>query len=414
MLQGGLLERIIWLCVNSYLSLPLFCFFFSGTALVAIYGRGYQINFTQGKPTISGTGIVVLTSIPDGAQVFVDDKLTTATNNTINLFPGSYQVTIAKEGYFPWNKKMTVQTEVVTKADALLLPTAPKLENVTNIGISNPLLDPSGTKIAYTVASQSADPKKNGVYVLNMNSTPILTLQSASTQLANDDVDTFSQSTLAWSPDGQNLTATINKSDGTSLTYLLSAGGFNQTPEDITINLAQTISQWKELQQEKATAQLNSLKEPLKQFATDNFTILKWSPDETKILYVASTSATIPTIINPPIIGADNTPENRTLEVGKVYVYDTKEDKNFKILDTKVTPNQNVPLSWLPDSNHLLSVHDKRIDIMEYDGMNRTTIFAGPFIDGFVFPWPDGKKVVILTNLGNDVSTPNLYTISLQ
>jgi hypothetical protein len=67
-----------------------------------------------------------------------------------------------------------------------------------------------------------------------------------------------------------------------------------------------------------------------------------------------------------------------------------------------------------PDSKHLVYVHEGKIDMMEYDTANQTTIYAGPFVDGFVFPWPDATKLVILTNLGNPMITPNLYTISLK
>ena len=69
---------------------------------------------------------------------------------------------------------------------------------------------------------------------------------------------------------------------------------------------------------------------------------------------------------------------------------------------------------FYPDSKHLVHVFDGKIDIMEYDAQNRTTVYAGPFVDGFVFPWPDATKLVILTNLGNPNITPNLYTIGLK
>jgi len=110
---------------------------------------------------------------------------TTATDNTINLSPNTYDVKIVKEGYFSWEKNLVVKKEVVTKAEALLFPTTPKLESITSTGVENPVLDPSQTKIAYTVSSQSASTKR-GVFVLDMSSRPILTLQGDSTQIADD------------------------------------------------------------------------------------------------------------------------------------------------------------------------------------------------------------------------------------
>ncbi|MBI3093109.1 MAG: hypothetical protein HYZ02_02635, partial [Candidatus Levybacteria bacterium] len=67
-----------------------------------------------------------------------------------------------------------------------------------------------------------------------------------------------------------------------------------------------------------------------------------------------------------------------------------------------------------PDSKHLIYVEEKKINILEYDGANKTTIYAGPFVDNYVFPWPNGSKLVVLTNLGNENIPPNLYTIGLK
>jgi len=383
---------------------------------VILYGKGYRFGLDKGKPDFFGTGLLVVTSNPDGAEVFIDNHLTTATNNTINLSPGNYSVRIFKDGYFPWEKKIKISKEVVSKAEALLFPTAPKLESITESGVGNPVIDPSYTKLAYTLASQSA--RKNGIYVLDMSTKPLITLQSGSLQVADDTVDAFSSSKIGWAPDGKNLIATTSASTKTQTTYLLDTNTFNQNPKDITETLATIQNTWQSEKQEKQAVILETLKPTLSNIVNKNFTILAWSPDETKILYQASQSATLPFIINPPLIGADTTPEERTIEKDAIYVYDIKEDKNFKILDnlpsSNIQTSSQFPLMWFPDGIHLISVHDKKIEIMEYDGGNKTTIYAGPFLDTYVFPWPNGSKIVILTNLNNDSIPPNLYTISLR
>jgi hypothetical protein len=176
---------------------------------------------------------------------------------------------------------------------------------------------------------------------------------------------------------------------------------------------------WDKEKVEQQTIQMNALKPALlKQFVADNFSILGWSTDETKILYTASTSAIMPIMINPPLSGTDSTPEERSIQQGNVYVYDIKDDKNFKILDAQIMQSQSEngksPIQWLPDNMHLIYTHDNKIQVMDYDGLNTTTVYAGPFIDHYVFPWPDSSKIVILTNLNNDQIPPNLYTISLK
>jgi hypothetical protein len=390
-------------------------FLIVGTVIAILIGRGYGLNLNGNGPILSGTGLLVATSSPDGAQVIINGHLTTATDNTINLAPGDYDVKIFKEGYFPWEKKITVKKEVVSTADALLFPTAPQLASITNVGILNPVIDPSLTKIAYAVASQSAT--SNGIYVLDMSLRPILTLQNASTQIAQDTSNNFSTATLNWSPDSSQILATIKNTDSTTSKYLLQTNTLNQTPQDVTETIDSVNNSWQKIKADKDTAQLNSLPKSLRAVATKDFNILQWSADDTKILYQASASATIPLIIKPALIGTDSTPQIRDIQKGQVYVYDIKEDRNYLILSSLPTGqfvDGELPIMWYPDSKHLVYVHDGKIDMMEYDAQNQTTVYAGPFVDDYVFPWPDATKLVILTNLGNPNIAPNLYTIGLK
>lgn len=385
-----------------------FIFLIVATIAVVLYGKGYNFSFGDGKIGILGTGLLAATSQPDGAGIYINNHLTSATNNTISLSPGIYDIKIAKSGYFPWEKKIVVEKEVVSTVYALLLPTAPKLENITDAGISNPVIDPSRTKIAYT-ASSFDDARKNGIYILDMTLRPILTLQSSSTQIADNTIDNFSNAQLSWSPDAKELIATISAEPNTSTTYLLKTS-FNENPQDITATLSTVQAQWEEQKANQEKSQLFGLKSKLQNMIREEFKILSWSEDETKILYTATQAASLPAIINPPLIGTNPTPEERTINKGGVYVYDIKEDKNFKIFDLM----PQTPLTWFPDSKHLIYVNDKKISIMDYDGLNRTTMYAGPFIDGYVFAWPDGSKILILTDLGNPTISPNLYTIGLK
>ncbi len=387
------------------ISLSVLSFLLIATTLVVLYSRGYRFWFEKGRPDISGTGLLVATSRPDGAQVFINDHLTTATDSTINLTPGEYDVKIFKDGYFPWTKHVTVQKEVVLKVDATLFPNAPKLESITTTGVQNPVIDPSLTQIAYTIASASA--RKNGVYVLDISSRSFLTLQSNATQIADDTSDVFSKSILSWSPDGKQLLASISAGLNTTW-YTLDATALNNSPKDITTTLDTLLSQWGNERLEKETAREVGLKKDLQTVVKNYFSNIQWSPDETRILYTASQSATIPTIIKPPLIGTNQTKEDREIKQGSIYVYDIKEDKNYKISDSPL------PLNWYFDSRHLIVVRNRKIDIVDYDGQNNTTVYAGPFINGYVFPFPNDAKIVMLTNLGNPDITPNLYTLELK
>lgn len=400
--------KVVKLNKQLIFSVTIFLGLILATVLVVLYGKGYRFGIGEGKIEFNGTGLLVAKSVPDGAQVFVDDKLKTATNNTINIAPGEYDVKIIKEGYFQWVKRVKIQTEVVTKADALLIPTAPKLESITDIGASKPIIDPTLTKVAFIVSSQSAT--RNGIYVFDMRSNPLLTLQSSSTQIVDDSSDTFSEADISWSPDGKDLIATISAGRITPTTYLLDTDRTNNPPNDITETLPSIASTWTRIKNSKDKAVLDSLPKGVRLILKSHFKVISYSPDQNKILYQASRSGELPIIIKPRLIGVNTTAENRNLEAESYYVYDIKEDHNHKIN----SDNFKGAFSWFTDSRHLIYVKNNELHIIEYDGLNDTVVYAGPFIQNYVFPWPDATRIVILTNLGNLNITPNLYTISLK
>ncbi len=390
-------------------SIFVFTLLVLATVGVVLYGKGYRFGFDSGKPALKGTGLLVVKSLPDGAQVFVDGKLKTATDNTINLAPGEYSIKIAKAGYFPWEKRITIDAEIVSTAEALLIPTAPKLENITEVGAINPMIDPTLTKIAYSVSSQSAS--KNGIYIYDMKANPLI-LQNSSSQIVDDSADLFSESMFSWSPDGKDLIATISSAlnPEVSNSYLLDTDRGNNPPNNVTATLEGVNASWTKLQANKDKANLNSMPKKMRTLAKENFNILSFSPDQNKILYEASRSATLPVIITPRLIGANSTPEQRTITKGQIYVYDTKEDRNYEMDEA----NFKGAYSWFTNNRNIIFVKDKALHMIDFDGANDVTVYAGPFIENYVFPWPDATRIVVLTNLGNNMITPNLYTISLK
>lgn len=395
---------------------------------VIAFGRGYRLDI--GKKSLGTTGLLTATSDPVGATVFINGKKQTATNANINLEPGWYTVTIAKEGFQTWEKTVRVQGEVVARADAMLFPTNPSLYGITTTGAKNPVLSPDGTKLAYIVpqtleATNGGQlTRKDGVWVLDMGDKPLGFNRDAKQVLKAESLPEITNSTLSWSPDSKELLATIIL-DNVPQYYVLDASETNSfaTP----VPLIETLEkEWEEMSKTKQKEKRLSLKSDLLSVATSSMSIVAFSPNEEKILYEATASAEIPEIITPPLIGTNPTEETRSIEPTNIYVYDIKEDRNYLLgdkgmfqpsSDTKTADNAPPPytIQWHPNSKHLIIASDGKIEIMEYDGTNKKTVYVGVFWDSFVAPWMDGNKLIILTNLNPAASTmPNLYAVGIR
>lgn len=373
-----------------------------------LYGKGYRLNLSgKGNKIVAGTGLLVMTSTPNGARAYINDNLTTATDDTLNLPPGEYDIRIEKDGYYPWKKHVTLKNEAVTKTDAVLFPTTPKLEATTFLGAQNPILDGSGSFIAYKVSSSSA--KNNGIYILSINR-PFLSLGSSSRQLASDTTDTFSKADVQFSPDGLEVLATI-KTLNSNRIYLLRTDTSNDNPQNVTFTVDQVRLQWDELKKQQEEKLAKSLPQKSRAFILSNFSNMKVSPEGDKILYIASESAQMPQFIMPSLPSTNSTPEIRNLQKGSAYVYQIKEDKNYLFYSVEKTlPN----LLWYPSSSHIVFIEGKRIVAMEYDGGNKTTLYSGPFEPDFLYPWPDSSGLIIKTNLNDETVPANLYKVGLR
>ena len=74
-----------------------------------------------------------------------------------------------------------------------------------------------------------------------------------------------------------------------------------------------------------------------------------------------------------------------------------------------------INISWYPDSAHLVIAQTGEISIIETDGNNNMTVFTGSYENGFVFAHPSGSRLIVLTTLTQQESTPpNLYAVVLR
>lgn len=414
---------------------PVF-FIAVATIGVILYGRGYRIDFRENQ--IKPTGLLSATSDPIGSQVFIENALKTATNNPLNLEPGWYAVKIVKEGYISWEKRLRVQGEVVTRTEAFLFPSNPSLSPVTNTGVEHPVLSPDGTKIAYTIplGNDGVTSEKAGLWVYELVERPLgLNRDPRQLGISSATFD-FSKSVFTWSPDSKQLLVDFGR-----ITRLYNSERASDF-QNITLRVADLLNEWSETKLLKERQQLAAFKQPIIDMATLSARIIALSPDESKILYEATAAATLPQVIVPPLIGTNPTEENRDIIPGKFYVYDSREDRNYFVLDRSELPASTIsaalkpspktslignlkleignsgaqaPVYWFPTNRHLVLTLPGKIDIMEYDRTNWVTVYSGPFVDGFIAPWPNGSRIIIMTNLNPGQSSfSNLYTVNLR
>lgn len=337
---------------------------------VAIFfAKGYTFS-TQDK-RIVGTGIINISSEPDAASVFIDGHLTTATNATVSsLKPKNYSVRVVKEGFIPWEKEIEVKEGLVTPVKVTLFPSIPTIYPLTFTSVANPVLSPDGSKLAYIVPKD----KKAGVWVWTLvRNQPIAFARSAEPhQIASSQFIDFTSATLRFSPDSKQVLATIG-----SQNWLLNADNLNSDPRDITPILDATLKSWEEDVEAKETVRVAAIKDAnFRKIASDSAN-LRWSPDETKFMTDSK-------------------------------VYDLEEEKEYKM------PDANAHM-WLPDSRHIIMVEKDTISVLDFDGTNKAVIFAGSFLDNFVFPWPDSSRLVIISSFPTPTaSEPNLYGINLR
>lgn len=409
-------------------------FIISGTFLAIKLAQGYRIDLTN--KTLKPNGLLVATSTPPGAQVFVDGELKTATNNTLAIPPGKYTVEIKRSGFFPWKKELTIEKELVTQADALLFPQIPDLKPLTFLEIENPQLSPDGSKIVYHIPLPNPEA---GLWVMDLTDF-FFNLGREPRQIVKSYPPTrdFGKADYFWSPDSKQILVNFSL---TGEKYLLDSSQLNSM-----VNLAnmaalwpQTAETWEKESQLRQEARSKKIPEAMLKILANNTSSLSFSPDGTKVLYLATASAEIPEHLIPPVLAASTQPESRQIEGGRVYVYDIKEDKNFQIPFTPAPPTPTpkvsakspkptptpVPLPpsssqfslprWLPTSRHLYWIENDKVVACEYDTTNLIPIYSGPFVNPFVFVSSSANRLVILSKTGIDSENKaNLYSVTLR
>jgi hypothetical protein len=358
---------------------------------VALIARGYQ--FDTGTFTFLANGILVAKSDPDGASIFINNELGGATNTNLKLAPNTYNIEVKRDGYLSWKKSLTIKKEEVTQITAHLFKIAPALSPITYDGVKNPVVSSDFSKIAYT--------NNEGLWVMSVSTLPIGFVNEPK-KIA---ILTDSEAVYKFSPNARQILLTTKTGN-----FLLDSNQLNlaQDMVNVTAKLTAIQSEWNVEKTTKDEAQFKYVPDELAFILKNSVKNYTFSPDDNMVMYTASSEATLKDNLIAELPGSSTQPQSRDIKVGKTYIYDIKEDKNFEVLDNGRS------LYWLPTSRHLIYPDEGKIVVMDYDGTNRQVVFSGNYIAPHAYPFVNASKLLILTNLGSDSSTPNLYSLSIK
>lgn len=371
-------------------STVLLYYFLSGWRPSFIFSRDISMSDIQVKQT----GMISAKSQPEGANVYLDGKLITATNNSISgVELGKHLLRITKNGYVTWEKEIEVFPELVTDITAMLISQTPRIEPLTNTGARKPTLSYSLEKLAYF----SKDPESPGVWIVSFRDQGInFFANSAKNAVKDTNFVSYSDGKdIVWSPDEDELL--IETAD--SRFYLVSINTGNVSP---VTNPNETKDSWNKKIQKKRLDFISKIDIPEDRIkiASDETTI--WSPDNKKFLYKKQENDKFKYFIynmeNPIPVG----------EKIETLVFET----NVKDAQPKIT--------WYSDSFHLIlvenydsEVHRGKISIIRIDGTNKVEIYNNNLYSEDVYTTINGDKLVILTTFKSGDQT-DLYTLGIR
>lgn len=123
--------------------------FLIASPLVILYTMGYRYNFAKGR--VQKTGILKVTTIPRGAIIKLNGQVyeTSQTPAKIEyLLPGDYEISLTKDGYYDWQKKLAVFENGTTFAEKIMLWKKSNATSLSTSTVANWLISPDQNLVA--------------------------------------------------------------------------------------------------------------------------------------------------------------------------------------------------------------------------------------------------------------------------
>ncbi|PIR42922.1 hypothetical protein CO058_00160 [candidate division WWE3 bacterium CG_4_9_14_0_2_um_filter_35_11] len=386
----------------------------SGTVL---YSEGWRINLsgessklTDGTTSrVHKTGMIAVRSIPNGAKVYINDVLTTATDDTIaSLVPGDYKVRVEHDGFESWEKTLTVYPELVTDITAVLVLQSPRLEPLTNADVKAFSQSSNQNNIAFLTKNH----EEPGIWILPLTGSPLNLFKSSSRLLIADNINASPSSgeNVWWSYYDKEILVQMN-TNGYLLYDISNQTSTKSIPTSIT-DVKAVFEKWDtDWKSNFLTDKIDNLtnskdqevpKSILNKLKTEKST---WSPDDKKFFFVNTNESDNKKA--DIIIYNSESP----LPIGEKRLYNSIEVSDIK----------NTTIQWYSDSYHLILLEKSdsvdsniyTISLIRIDGTNKTPIYTGELASNQAYATPSGDKIIVLTSLKENSQT-NLYAIAIR
>lgn len=175
------MKKIIHSLLGALWILIVICFIGGLSSYLIIIANGYQINWSARK--IIQQGMIYLISTPKNVSFYINNTLKGGKSpfKLSNLSEGRYDVKISKDGYYDWNKTLSVLPGMVSESENIVL----FLKDPEPTSINQDELD-SFSKLPSKLLNTSLEIKNNSeIWIIDPDPNQNVLITRLSSQIKN-------------------------------------------------------------------------------------------------------------------------------------------------------------------------------------------------------------------------------------
>jgi len=476
--------------MNIYIRRTLFILFITAfliiTPLTILYAAGYKVKIgwpPDFKQTLTKTGMFVFDTTPSGAKIFIDgepsqlffkkfydesDSYIATPAKIKNILPGEYNVKMELPGYWPWEKKLTIEPGTSTYAEDIYLfkkntpllvaNIIPESTNSSRMPVRKIVQSPNkklffildeekilihnsekGTSDSIPLSSLKRSIKANSEIIWSDNNEKILAdkiifnLRDLSKIIYLEDFITSGSENLTWNKDNSNeiyyrTDNSINSFNLASNRLTVLASGENYLSYQVEDSnlifislLNKTIKlKWLSLESKKISRELELPYSSDYKLINANHALINVYDYNHKILYLIDPALTINPIkeIINNIKYTSWVNDNKLLYANDFEIWLLEIDNAGPIarIGKKILTRISQPITsvlWHPNNNYLFFSTDKSLNVIEMDEREKRNVLELIKLDQIYSPYLDQKGEVIYLGATID-NQEGLYKLEIQ